>query len=384
MSDSLRQTIRAYLQEGAGVPTLPPNGRFIPGPIGQLHVHGTRQERAKVFGAFCRPWAESLQNQVVQQGLHALSQQYPQIKHLPPTSTAKVLSRLFFWPGLPKDFKQEIRTFCRVADLSPYVAGLLMLSSELEMMGCSTASIDGPHSGNGPIFGRNLDFNGFNILDVASLLTVHHSSEADEIPSAWFGWLSVWGVFTGWNRAGLSLGCMVIYNARPQDRPMLFPVLRGVPMAWAYTQILRQCATVSQAVDYLKRTQPTAPNNLMLVDSGGEAVMAEWAPTGLVVRSSENGCLFGTNGFRSTEMAGKPDDCWRYDDMHRFLNRQPSGQFTASSMKSLLGKVNQGETTLQSAVFEPVAGRVHLAAGSLPSTLGPWSTLPWDVWSAAD
>lgn len=151
-------------------------------------------------------------------------------------------------------------------------------------------------------------------------------------------------------------------------------------MAWGYNRILRGASSVSAALSLLRKMTPMAPNNIILADSKGQAVVVEWAPNRMACRTMQNGILIATNGFRNEGMFDIPDDCYRYANTVSSIRFFQKERYTANSMRSQLHAVNQGELTLHSAIFEPINGKVHIAINPPPSTRGTWHTIDWDIW----
>ena len=389
--EKTRQDIAAFLQCGQNTTSKIPGVVFHPGSLPVVHFHGTRLERAIAAGSFCRPFARRISGSLFRWIVDEFGSSIIS-PHLRPNaeSFCKVfipgMARLWLWHRLPHDLKQELRQMCRAAGVNSNIAAFIILLAEFEMLlnyrGCSTIAagppLTKPHE---LIMGRNLDFDSLGLADALHLVQVHHPEEPDEIPSACLGWLGFWGTLTGWNKAGLSLACTVVYNSKKNDEPRVFTFERAVPMAWAYTRLLRHAPDVKTAVKMLHQMKPMAPSNVMLADSTGKAVVVEWAPNRMICRPMDNDLLVATNGFRTPEMFSEPDICDRYDGTMQSVRFIPSASYNASLMRRQLHSVNQGGLTLHSAIFEPVKRRVHVAINPPPSTRGDWHEIDWDIWS---
>ena len=393
--NSIRDKICSFLQEGKGHVSNIKGLKFNPGCIPTIHVWGNRAERASSVGKFGRPIVSSMYHLLFKKAVtEILTWQEPQkltsrILLMASRHFYQIASRLLIWPRLPEDLRQEISIYAKNAGASRQFAMFALLLGEFDMFltyrGCSTMAATAPLTRDGQlVMGRNLDFDSFGLADVLHILQVNHPSEPDEIPSAWLSWLGFWGTFTGWNRAGLALGCMVVNNAKNDDIPNLKARSCFTPMAWAYTKILRKCRTVEEGIGLLRTMTPLGPNNIMLADSTGHAVVVEWSTNRMQVRQIENGFLVATNGFRSREMFEVEDTCDRYENAEAFLTAQHNDGIDGMAMRKALDLVNQGELTLHSAIFEPNRRKVHIAINPPPSTRGIWHELPWDVWENHD
>jgi len=296
---------------------------------------------------------------------------------------------------MPSDLRDEIRAMAHVAGVSASGALTLTVMGDFHAaLGCSTIVIEPPLVASGRLlFGRNLDFVGYGLSDVAALLLVHHPADnSGEIPHASLGWAGLWGIHTGWNAAGLCLGNMQVYNPGVDSPSGTLHMLSGrTPTSWAYARLLRHCGTVREALDKLASIAPLSPTNVMLADASGDAALVEWDLRRHRVRRPEQGKLFATNYFLHPEMRGEEVECWRLLLLERVfadLDRRSRSTaedtpLEAQDLVALLDAVNQGDLTLHSVVFEPAGRRVHLAAAAAPpSTGGQWDTLPWAVWDS--
>jgi hypothetical protein len=391
MMHQLRDRIRDFLNNGRGAPCPIGGVQFLPGSLPIVHLRGTRLERARAAGRLGRPLVPAIQCALFDYcfDLVASCRLGGRMRSIARAAAAP-LCGIAAWAGLwhrmPREMRCELRAYANAAGAGKSLGALAMIMAEMDMIrelhfGCSATAVGPPIAGPGElIIGRNLDFDSFGLADVAHLLQVNHPVEEDEIPSAWLTWLGFWGVFTGWNRSGLSLGCMVVYNHRYEDRPRPFSLARFTPMPWAYARILRQCHNVDDALALIRTMRPLAPNNILLGDREGRAVLVEWSRNRMEYRQLRDGFVLGTNGFREDGMKGSEDDCWRYDLVDGLLRKNATGRFSARDMEGLLHSTNQEDLTIHSAIFEPNRERVHLAVGRPPSSGGPWNELPWDVW----
>jgi hypothetical protein len=222
------------------------------------------------------------------------------------------------------------------------------------MVACSTVTLPADAAPDHVArFGRNLDFPGFNVADKNSILLIYHPK--DRYQFATVSWPGLIGVLSGMNEHGLCIANMEV------TRPCGL-VARGMPYTLLYRTVLEHCRTVDEAIDLLKATPRQTPNNLMLMDAAGDRAVVELAPAQVVVRRGQIGAaLLSTNHRRGedTDTAGR---CWRYDKLHE-LSQSHFGSIDVPALESMLAAVAQGDTTLQSMVFEPANRVMYLSAG---------------------
>lgn len=373
--------------------------------IPTLHLYGPPAERARQAGALLAPVLGDLLDEFLRRAAPSA-----------PTRWGMDAFLALMTRRVPRDLQVEIRALARAAGVSTSRALALTLMGDFHAaMACSTIVVEPPLAApESLVFGRNLDFIGYGLADVAAVLAVHHPAgggedgpdgqnrrdgqngqggrdgrsglgeESGEIPYASLGWAGLWGTHTGWNAAGLCLGNMQAYNPKPDSPTGPLHMLSGkTPTSWAYTRLLRSCRTVREALAALDAITPLSPTNLMLADATGESALVEWDIQRHRVRRAEGGRLFATNYYIHPEVRGEAVDCWRMNLLEQaFADLTPGapGRVDAAAMSRLLDSVNQGDLTLHSIVFEPKARRIRLAASRAPSSEGPWETIPWNVW----
>ena len=170
------------------------------------------------------------------------------------------------------------------------------------------------------------------------------------------GFPGMMGVLSGMNDAGLCVATLDVYETA--DGSPSFDAT-GVPMALAFRQLLEECTTVAEAESLLKRTKATTYANLAVCDRDHGAIF-EITPKQVVRRDAEDALLPCTNQFRSPSLAVN-QQCWRYD---RLESTRRDESIDVSEIQSALHQANQGETTLQTMVFEPRELVLHLSMGA--------------------
>jgi isopenicillin-N N-acyltransferase-like protein len=270
-----------------------------------------------------------------------------------------LLAAFIFRNQLPPEYQAEMAAVAESAGLD---AGELMLGNcflDLSpMVACSTVTLSAKAAPDGIArFGRNLDFPSFNIADKASVVLVFHPK--DRYKFAAVTWPGLIGVLSGMNEHGLTLANMEV------TRNMGFP--KAMPYMLLYRTVLEQCKTVDEAIDLLEKTPRQTANNLMLMDASGQRAVVEITPEKIIVRKApEDQPLISTNHHRGTDLQRK-GQCRRYDTLlDESLNQ--FGKIEPATIQAMLGRVAQGDATLQSMVFEPSTRVIYLAVGKRATT----------------
>jgi hypothetical protein len=101
------------------------------------------------------------------------------------------------------------------------------------------------------------------------------------------------------------------------------------------------------------------------------AAVFEITPKTLVVRPAADGLAACTNHFRSPGLA-VGTDCDRFTALDA---ARGMGKVGVTDVHARLDAANQGANTIQTMVFEPAAGTLHLAFGVGPATKKPLRTV---------
>ncbi len=225
----------------------------------------------------------------------------------------------------------------------------------MPVVACSTITLPADASPDHVArFGRNLDFDSFNIADKNTVVLIYHP--AGRYAFATIGWPGMIGAESGMNEFGLTLACMEVPRG-----PGL--VAHAMPYALLYRTVLEHCKTVDEAIKLLRDTPRQTPNNLMLMDAAGHRAVVELTLESVVVRAGKDDtALISTNHQRGQD-ADKPGLCWRYDFLHDTALKT-YGKIGAPQLVSMLEHVQQTGLTMQSMIFEPANRIVYLATGS--------------------
>lgn len=253
------------------------------------------------------------------------------------------------------EHRQEIEALAVSSGMSP--AEAMLAQSFLDLMpamGCSTIALSAAAAPDGVArFGRNLDFESFNIADRHSILLVFHPK--DRYAFAAVTWPGMIGVLSGMNEHGMTLANMEV--ARRPRAP------QAMPYTLLYRMLLERCKTVKEAITLLEQTPRQSANNLMLMDASGDRAVAELTPEGITVRRAAAAkALISTNHQRGQDLDSR-GRCRRFDSLHAAAGRE-FGQITEASLERMLAGAAAGDMTLQSMIFEPANRILYLAAGA--------------------
>lgn len=267
-------------------------------------------------------------------------------------------------PHIPERFQREMKAIAKATDQD---YGLILAGVAYPDVyrggGCSTLAATSPATKDGkPLLARNLDFFPMGVLDKYGMVTLCR-------PEGYHAFLSVtWpcliGVLSGMNDAGL---CCAVMEVRSGSRSN-----DGMPSTLLFRRVMEEASTTQEGLAILKEAGKVASNNLILLDAGGDAAVAEIGPGHFEVRFPEKGVIYATNHHR----VGKDRflGCWRFNELTTFCKERRGG-IDVESLKEVLHDVHQKMTSIQSMVFEPAALKLHLSMGSIPSTKGPFQAI---------
>jgi predicted choloylglycine hydrolase len=221
------------------------------------------------------------------------------------------------------------------------------------------------------IFGRNFDFPPFGALDTYHCLTVVKPTGKHAFVS--IGYPGMVGIISGMNDAGLAVATLDVYQSA--DGAPIFDAA-GVPLAMTYRRLLEECSTLVEAETLLKSVHRTTYMNLAAADPTG-AVVFEITPQTVGVRRPQGNALACTNHFQLDGLS-TPQECGRIRQLNRLMETQQS--YHIADVQAALHRVNQGEMTLQTMIFEPESRRLHVAMGGP----GPVSNHQLKVFDAAE
>ncbi|MEQ8787777.1 MAG: C45 family peptidase [Pirellulaceae bacterium] len=327
--------------------------RYIEG-VPVLIVEGTPEEIGAATGELTKeaiaPLADMPKRVMLRHGAEAA---WPLI-----TAAGRSLMR-----HAPRDHQAEFAATVRQSGIDEGTLSVANTMIELRRIGgCSALIVDPQNSAaGGPIFGRNFDFDSFGVVDKYNLLTIYRPK--GKFAFASIGYPGLVTVISGMNEKGLAVATLDVYASK--DGSQIFNP-EGVPLGFSYRRILEECETVEQAVKLMRGVKRTTWMNLAVCDRKGGAIL-EITPKSVEVRRTADGLLPCTNHFR-TESLARDKSCWRFDVFSR-LDRDK--KHSVADVKRAMHAVNQGESTLQTMIFEPVSLKLHLALGKPPTSALP-------------
>jgi predicted choloylglycine hydrolase len=265
---------------------------------------------------------------------------------------------------LSPHFRQELQALAQGAGLPFEDIFLFHTFLDIVKLLCCSTFVVAPAIAQGRlIFGRNLDFPTMDVAHLYSLVMVYHPDEGNKFLSV--SWPGIAGVLSGMNEAGLALAAMEVFEEETS--------LEGEPYVLLFRRILQTCSGISQAQSLVEKSPRTTANNLTLVDKSGEACVLEITHREVCVRKAVDGRLMATNHFRSQSLKQEANS-WRYDAMSRIIESR-RGSIDLDLARQILHGVNLGEITMQSMIFLPQEGSVHISLGTPPTSRGPYIPL---------
>jgi predicted choloylglycine hydrolase len=262
----------------------------------------------------------------------------------------------------PPDHLAEIEAMARAAGFPRDLLIFANVAPDLRKLGCSALLVEPAKSATGgPLFGRNLDWPPVGNLPEYTHVVVRRP--AGKRAFAAVGFPGLVGVVSGMNDAGLAVADLSVTDAADGSPPL---DLAGTPYTLALRRVLEECDTVADAERLLRGMKRTVRQNVAVCDKSTAAVF-EITPTTLAVRPAERGLAACTNHFRTAKLAGWTD-CPRFAALD---DARSAEKLTVADVWQRLGAAHQGANTLQAMVFEPAAGRLHLAFGPGPATRLP-------------
>jgi isopenicillin-N N-acyltransferase-like protein len=233
----------------------------------------------------------------------------------------------------------------------------------MPLFGCSAVIVEKNRSSTGEtILARNMDYMGLGYLHEYTIVTVVKQPGKKSFVA--IGYPGTLGVISGMNEAGLAIASLETTGAPKEAGPAFDP--QGVPFLLNYRQILEDCGTVEEAHQLLSRMKRTTAQHLAVCDKTTGAIL-EYTPSKVVMRRPESGTCRCANHFISSELKlPQPKNLFTTLDRLSKLDAACTGSHPIGigELKQYLNQVHQNDMTLQSMVFEPSRGRIHLAVGT--------------------
>jgi predicted choloylglycine hydrolase len=271
-------------------------------------------------------------------------------------------------PQFPPEHLRELETLIKTAGVDRDLLFFGQTFPDITKIGgCSTLIVDPERSATGkPMFGRNLDYPTFGLLERYSLVVVYRPKGKHAFAAVTFPGMV--GVISAMNDAGLAVAALESYSSK-DEAPRFDP--EGVPYILIFRRMMEECTTVAEAEKLLRSVKRATMNNLAICDKKGGAVF-EITSKSVVIRRPERGLCPCTNHFRSPELY-TDKTCKRYDALSKAFDMDKVDMPTVAK---LMDSANQGAATLQTMVFEPATLELHLAIGKCPTSKLPLRDLP--------
>lgn len=265
---------------------------------------------------------------------------------------------------MPQRFREELRGMSDATGVS--YADLLLVNTydDLQYLaGCSSAVALG--HGSAPLLhGRNADYGIPRLAHTKVLFDIETRGARFRI----IGFPGYIGVITGMSSRGIGLSGHTSISDRMQP---------GVPIGILYRQLLEESRSLEEVKALLARTTRTTGNNLAVSDGRrNQAMVLEFDAGEVTQRDPVRDRLFVTNHYWTPGLRGHQSwKKWiagsnsqrRLYTLEEFL--APEASADPARVQAALSRA--ADETYQSAVMEPLTGRLWLAMGrTLPVTEG--------------
>ncbi len=279
---------------------------------------------------------------------------------------------------MPRDHRREIDGMVAAADgraTFEDIAVANVIPDLYRSFACSSLVVLPEKSDDGKMrFGRNLDFFSVGVLDRLSIVKVYVPDDG-RLRFASIGFPGLVGCLSGMNEAGLALAVHEVHLASDGSP---FVAREAMPYTMMLREVLENCRSVDEAVEWMRAAQRSTRLNIVLADAQ-KAVVVEFTPTHLAVRGPEDGILACTNHFRTPELRSIMW-CSRYPRLRKAADAVPVSR---DKVMDKLNEVNMRFLTVQSMIFEPQDLQLYLAMGSPPVTRGPYRPVDLSGWLAS-
>ncbi len=328
----------------------------LPSGLAVLHVEGTPEEMGAQHGTLLRDAVRALVRDYLP-GILRGSRELALAK-------ARELEK-----QIPERHRREMRALAEAAGISCDDA--LLGSVVVELFGlnaCSGAVASGSRTADGrTVVGRNLEWPDRGVLGKYGLVIA--ARPEGRRPFLSIGFPAVVGVVTGMNADGVFAGELVVMNAPRGDRS---GALKGIPYPILQRLLMEDCGSLAEAEELVRKSPRTVPQNLLLADPAGGAVL-ECGASRCVERPSVDGLVVVTNYWDERERPPEMDP--RYRDLCDAFVPLAGGKVDAAAMEKTMREVSSGSLAaalnLQCGVFEPASLRVRISVGRPPACSRP-------------
>jgi isopenicillin-N N-acyltransferase like protein len=255
----------------------------------------------------------------------------------------------------PEEHRKEIEAMAKVSGTNR--DSLILANTFLDLLkigACSGFLVEADHSKTqSPLYGRNTDAPVVGDLADLSLIIVYRLEGKQ--PFASFTYPGLLMGTTGMNAAGLCYGVNDVRTSA--DNASRFDS-EGVPTWPRLRRLMETCKTVADGEKLVRADKAVTLGNLLLCDKQG-ALVLEVTPKSVIARKPEKGLCSCTNHFRTKELATDLE-CYRFDALEKGRKQE---KFSVEDVAKQMDAANQGDSTIQTVVYEPAELKMHLAWG---------------------
>lgn len=270
--------------------------------------------------------------------------------------------------NIPGRFIAEMKACAAAAGVEYEDLLLANVSPEVfEVGGCSAVAVGKPLTLGGQVlFGRNLDWNGFGVLQNFGLVTAYEPE--GQQPFVSIGYPGMFGCVTAMNDAGLCIADLVVLT------PSAGKDIDGIPYLFLLRRLAEEAKSAEAAETLVRNAVRTVPHNIFVADTH-TARLFECEHQALQVRKPEADVLVATNYFQENVKTGPEDP--RYDRLCKCLGDKPA-LVDVAKIQASLKAANLIGMNLHSVVMQPETKKFHLAQGKIPAAACPFQELHWD------
>ncbi len=268
-------------------------------------------------------------------------------------------------PHIPAEYVAEMKALAEAAKVDYEDVLVANCSADLcwaFLCSAVVATGEAVKPGTPLVFGRNLDYPGYGIVDGYSMVAVFRPKGKLAFAAATFPGLV--GVVSGLNEKGVAIADLVdLASGKPTKKG-------GLPHLFRQRAVLEKATTVDEALG-IARALPAAVSHLHVVADEKSAAILEIAPTTSSYRRPDaKGLLMTANDFTcaaekaadgsSAEDPGRPTS--RHGCLRR-LAEAAHGRIDAEAVREMLTATSLDHINLQAMVFVPAERALYLARG---------------------
>ena len=268
---------------------------------------------------------------------------------------------------IPERYITELKACAKAAGAEYEDILLANVSPEVfEVGGCSVIAVGKTLTEGGQVlFGRNLDWNGFGMLQNFGMVTAFEPDGQQPFVSV--GYPGMVGCVTAMNDAGVCVADLVVLEPAGDD-------ITGIPYLFLLRKLMEEAKTAEDGEHIVQNVTRTVPHNIFLADRH-TARLFECEHKALTIRKPEGDILAATNYFGENAKPNKQDE--RYCRLCASLGDKPS-QVNVAGIEKALKSANLPFMNLHSVVMQPEKKVFHVAQGKVPAAACPFKEMHWE------